>query len=43
MYNWNIPSALKAYIDQIIMPGVFDSYGQQGLTGKPVTIIYVSK
>ena len=42
MYNWNIPSALKAYIDQIIMPGVFDAYGQQGLTGKPVTIIYVS-
>jgi FMN-dependent NADH-azoreductase len=41
MYNWNIPSALKAYVDQIIMPGVFDAYGKQGLTGKPITIIYV--
>jgi FMN-dependent NADH-azoreductase len=41
MYNWNVPSALKAYVDQIVMPGVFDSYGNGGLKGKPITVIYV--
>ena len=41
MYNWSIPSALKAYIDQIIMPGELDPYHKQGLTGKPVTFILV--
>lgn len=25
MYNWNVPSALKAYIDWIVMAGVNDS------------------
>jgi len=39
MWNWNIPSVLKAYIDQIILVGSLDVYGAQGLTGKPVTIL----
>jgi FMN-dependent NADH-azoreductase len=41
MYNWNIPSALKAYIDQIIMPGELDPYTKKGLEGKPVTFFIV--
>jgi len=39
MWNWNVPSVLKAYIDQIILSGTLDSYGAKGLTGKQVTIL----
>jgi FMN-dependent NADH-azoreductase len=39
MWNWAVPSVLKAYIDQIIMPGVLDGSGAAGLTGKKVTTI----
>lgn len=38
MWNWNTPSVLKAYIDQIIMPGVFDT-NTKTLAGKPVTLL----
>ena len=38
MYNWNVPSAFKAYIDNIIMPGVLDA-GTKSLAGKVVTIL----
>jgi FMN-dependent NADH-azoreductase len=37
MWNWSIPSVLKAYIDQLIMPGVFDNYTKK-LAGKRVTV-----
>lgn len=39
MWNWNVPSPLKAYIDQIIVPGVLDGSGAAGLAGKKVTVI----
>ena len=39
MWNWNTPSVLKAYIDQIIIVGVLDPYTQKKLTGRRVTII----
>lgn len=39
MWNWNIPSVLKAYIDQIVMVGALDPYGNKKLAGKKVTII----
>ncbi len=39
MWNWNTPSVLKAYIDQIIVIGVLDAYEKKGLAGKSVTII----
>lgn len=38
MWNWSVPSALKAYIDQIILAGVLDAYNK-GATGKPITLI----
>lgn len=38
MWNWNTPSVLKAYIDQIIIPGVFDT-NTKTLAGKPVTLL----
>lgn len=38
MWNWNVPSNLKAYIDQIIMPGTFDAYTEKKLAGKKVTV-----
>ena len=38
MWNWNVPSALKAYIDQIIVPGVFDT-NSKTLAGKTVTLL----
>ena len=37
LWNWGIPSPLKAYIDQIIIPGVLDGSGAKGLAGKKVT------
>jgi FMN-dependent NADH-azoreductase len=39
MWNWGMPSRLKAYIDQIILPGVLDPYSNKGLTGKIVTVL----
>jgi FMN-dependent NADH-azoreductase len=39
LWNWGIPSPLKAYIDQIIIPGVLDGSGANGLAGKKVTAI----
>jgi FMN-dependent NADH-azoreductase len=39
MWNWSVPSVLKAYIDQIIIPGVLDGSGASGLTGKKVTFV----
>ncbi len=39
MWNWSIPSVLKAYIDQIIIPGTLDGSGADGLKGKKVTVV----
>lgn len=39
MWNWSIPSALKAYFDQIIMSGTLDASVNRGLTGKKITFI----
>ena len=39
MWNWSIPSVLKAYFDQIIMSGTLDASGAQGLTGKKITFV----
>lgn len=39
MWNWSIPSVLKAYIDQIVMPGALDPYGNKKLAGKKVTVL----
>jgi FMN-dependent NADH-azoreductase len=39
MWNWTIPSVLKAYFDQIIIPGVLDGSGADGLKGKKITFV----
>lgn len=39
MWNWNVPSVLKAYIDQLVLIGVFDTYEKKLLAGKSVTVI----
>lgn len=39
MWNWSAPSVLKAYIDQIIIPGQLDGSGADGLKGKKITFI----
>ena len=40
MWNWSIPSVLKAYIDQIIIPGVlYGSSADDSLKAKRVTIV----
>ena len=39
LWNWSVPSPLKAYIDQIIVPGVLDGSEAAGLAGKKVTAI----
>lgn len=39
MWNWSVPGHVKAYIDQIIIPGVLDGSGAAGLAGKKVTVI----
>jgi FMN-dependent NADH-azoreductase len=36
MWNWNVPSALKAYIDNIIIPGVL-APGMNVLADKKIT------
>ncbi len=38
LWNYGIPSVLKAYIDSIVIPGVFDE-GTATLTGKKVTFV----
>ena len=38
LWNYGIPSVLKAYIDSIVIPGVFDE-GTARLTGKKVTFV----
>lgn len=38
MWNWNVPSVLKAYIDQLCMPGVLD-VRSKSLSGKSVTVL----
>lgn len=39
MWNWSIPSVLKAYFDQVILVGTFDANRARGLVGKKVTFI----
>jgi len=39
MWNWNLPSVLKAYFDNIIIPGVLDGSGADGLRDKKITNI----
>jgi FMN-dependent NADH-azoreductase len=39
MWNWSTPSVLKAYIDQIVMPGVLDPYTNKKLAGKKITVL----
>lgn len=39
LWNWSVPSVLKAYIDQIVVTGVLDNFGASGLAGKKVTFI----
>jgi FMN-dependent NADH-azoreductase len=39
MWNWSVPSVLKAYFDQIIIPGQLDGSGADGLKGKKVTFV----
>ncbi len=40
MWNWNVPSVLKAYIDQIIVPGVLYGAGaDDSLKAKRVTVV----
>ena len=39
MWNWAVPSVLKAYFDQIIIPGQLDGSGADGLKGKKVTFV----
>jgi FMN-dependent NADH-azoreductase len=42
MWNWSIPSVLKAYLDQIIIVGVLDPYGNKKLADKKVTLLIAS-
>ncbi len=39
MWNWSAPSVVKAWIDQIVMPGVLDPYTQKNLKGKVTVLI----
>lgn len=39
MWNWSIPSVLKAYIDHIVLPGQLDPYGNKKLAGKKITVL----
>lgn len=39
MWNWSIPAVLKAYIDQIVLVGALDPYGNKKLAGKKVTVL----
>lgn len=42
MWNWNTPSVLKAYIDQIVVIGQLDPYTEKKLAGKSITILIAS-
>ena len=39
MWNWSLPSVLKAYFDQLVVPGVLDASGARGLASKKVTFV----
>lgn len=39
MWNWSLPSVLKAYFDQLVVPGQLDASDAQGLAGKKVTFV----
>lgn len=39
LWNWSVPGHVKAYIDQLFIPGVFDGSGTNPLAGKKVTVI----
>lgn len=39
MWNWSIPSVLKAYFDQIVLSGTLDASRARGLAGKKVTAV----
>lgn len=39
MWNWSLPSVLKAYFDQLALPGKLDGSSAQGLKGKKVTFV----
>jgi FMN-dependent NADH-azoreductase len=39
MYNFTIPSSLKAWIDRVILPGRTVGEGTRSVAGKPVTIV----
>lgn len=39
MWNWGVPSVLKAYFDQLVVPGVLDGSSATGLKGKKVTFV----
>lgn len=39
MWNWNVPSVLKAYLDQIIKIGSLDPYTNKHLADKSVSIL----
>ena len=38
LWNWSIPSVLKAYVDHIVLIGALDPYTNRKLAGKKVTI-----
>lgn len=38
MYNWNVPSAFKAWVDHLVMPGYSDT-SSKFLAGKKITIL----
>lgn len=42
MWNWGPPSVLKAYIDQLVLPGTLDPYTQKHLAGKSFTSLIAS-
>lgn len=39
LWNGSVPGHVKAYINQLIVPGVLDGSGAAGLAGKKVTVI----
>ena len=43
MYNFTIPSQLKAWIDRIVVAGKTFKYGAQGLTGNKRVIVAISR
>ena len=39
MWNWQVPSVLKAWIDQIIIPGVLDASSEAATLNARVTVV----